>query len=199
MNPTRCILILFGAIVALIISTSFILSYSNLAETAIEAGISPLLAPMWPVCLDAFLLAGSLFILRANLVQESAQPGWAVLLLFTGVSTLFNVYHSPQNVFSQAAHAVPPIALCISLELLMMILKSDLMREAPKKEKEPEKVEEVPKKEPKKLREPKKQTENRDDEVRKWFNDNPEGSVNKCKTELGMSWNYVNKLRKEMN
>lgn len=203
LTPTRVILLLFGAIVALIISTSFVLSYSNLAETAIEAGISPLLAPMWPVCLDAFLLAGSLFILRANLVQESASPGWAVLLVFTGVSTLFNVYHSPQNIFAQAAHAVPPIALCISLELLMMILKSDLMREAPKKENEPEnipeKVEETPKKEPKKLREPKKVTENRDDEVRNWFIDNPDGSVNKCRTELGMTWNYVNKVRKEMS
>lgn len=179
MSPTRFILVLFGSIVCLIISTAFVLSYANLVETAIEAGISPLLAPMWPVCLDAFLLAGSLFILRANLLGETPLPGWAVLLVFTGVSTAFNVYHSPENLVARAAHAVPPIALCVSLELLMMILKSDLTRETKADEPTIEVVEE-----PEEV-----------EKVRRYFELNPGTSVNKARQELKMSWKRVNEIK----
>ena len=179
MSPTRFILVLFGSIVCLIISTAFVLTYANLVETAIEAGISPLLAPMWPVCLDAFLLAGSLFILRANLLGETPTPGWAVLLVFTGVSTAFNVYHSPENFAARAAHAVPPIALCVSLELLMMILKSDLTRETKVDEPTIEPVEE-----PEEV-----------EKVRLYFEQNPGASVNKARQELKMSWKRVNEIK----
>ena len=180
MSPTRFILVLFGSIVCLIISTAFVLSYANLVETAIEAGISPLLAPMWPVCLDAFLLAGSLFILRANLLGETPTPGWAVLLVFTGVSTAFNVYHSPENLVARAAHAVPPIALCVSLELLMMILKSDLTRETKADEPRIEPVEE-----PEEV-----------EKVRLYFESNPGTSVNKARQDLKMSWKRVNEIKR---
>ena len=183
MSPTRFILVLFGSIVCLIISTAFVLSYANLVETAIEAGISPLLAPMWPVCLDAFLLAGSLFILRANLLGETPTPGWGVLLVFTGVSTAFNVYHSPENLVARAAHAVPPIALCVSLELLMMILKSDLTRETKADEPTIEVVEE-----PEEV-----------EKVRNYFELNPGTSVNKARQELKMSWKRVNEIKRELD
>ena len=186
MSPTRFILLLFGSIVCLIISTAFVLSYANLVETAIEAGISPLLAPMWPVCLDAFLLAGSLFILRANLLGETPLPGWAVLLVFTGVSTAFNVYHSPTDFAARAAHAVPPIALCVSLELLMMILKSDLTRETKVEEvsiePSPNTIEVV--EEPEEV-----------EKVRLYFELNPGTSVNKARQDLKMSWKRVNEIK----
>jgi len=133
MNPIKLISYSFGIIVFLILVSSFTLSYANLAESAIDAGIEPLLAPMWPLCLDLFLAGSSLYILRSNLLSEDPTPGWAVLIIFTAVSTAFNVIHSPDNLTAQSTHAVPPIALCISLELLMMILKSDLSRtEEPK-------------------------------------------------------------------
>ena len=179
MSPTRFILLLFGSIVCLIISTAFVLSYANLVETAIEAGISPLLAPMWPICLDSFLLCSSLFILRSNLLNEDSRIGWAVLLVFTGVSTAFNVYHSPENFAARAAHAVPPIALCVSLELLMMILKSDLTRETKVVEPTVEPVEE-----PEEV-----------EKVRRYFELNPGTSVNKARQELKMSWKRVNEIK----
>ena len=179
MSPTRFILVLFGSIVCLIISTAFVLSYANLVETAIEAGISPLLAPAWPLLLDSFLLAASLFILRANLLNEDPKIGWIVLLTFTGVSTAFNVYHSPENFVARAAHAVPPIALCVSLELLMMILKSDLTRETKSDEPTVEVVEE-----PEEV-----------EKVRLYFESNPGTSVNKARQELKMSWKRVNEIK----
>jgi len=186
MSPTRFILVLFGSIVCLIISTAFVLSYANLVETAIEAGISPLLAPAWPLLLDSFLLAASLFILRANLLNEDSRIGWLVLLVFTGVSTAFNVYHSPEDFAARAAHAVPPIALCVSLELLMMILKSDLTRETKVEEvsiePSPNTIEVV--EEPEEV-----------EKVRLYFESNPGTSVNKARQDLKMSWKRVNEIK----
>ena len=106
--------------------TAFILSFANLRVAAVEAGIQPVLSWAWPICLDCLLIAGSLMILRANLRQEDSRLGWSVLLVFTGSSVAFNIVHSPPDIVSQVAHAVPPIALCVSIELLMTIIKSDV-------------------------------------------------------------------------
>jgi predicted XRE-type DNA-binding protein len=117
---------LTGMAVLLIAGCAFALSFFNLQAAALQAGISPWLSWLWPVCIDALLIAGSLMILRSSLRNESPWVGWIVLLSFTLVSTIFNVLHSPADVVSQAAHAVPPVALCVSIELLMMCIKSDL-------------------------------------------------------------------------
>lgn len=117
---------LTGLAVLIIAGCAFALSFFNLQAAALEAGISPWLSWLWPLTVDALLIAGSLMILRSNLRNESPWVGWSVLLSFTLVSTIFNVLHSPADVISQAAHAVPPVALCVSIELLMMCIKSDL-------------------------------------------------------------------------
>ena len=117
---------LTGLAVLIIAGCAFALSFFNLQAAALEAGISPWLSWLWPLTVDALLIAGSLMILRSNLRNESPWVGWMVLLSFTLVSTIFNVLHSPADVISQAAHAVPPVALCVSIELLMMCIKSDL-------------------------------------------------------------------------
>ena len=184
MNPLRVIFGSFGIMVAIILASSFALSYANLKETALEAGIEPILSPLWPLTLDCFLVLASLFILRANLMKESPAPGWAVLLVFTGVSTAFNVIHSPDNLLARASHAIPPIALCVSLELLMMILKSDLSVIA-----EPEKKPETPKRN---LRTPKNETDNL---IEAYFLDHPEASINRARKDLGISWKTVNDYR----
>jgi hypothetical protein len=118
---------LTGIAVLIIAVSAFGLSFFNLQAAALEAGISPWLSWLWPVCIDALLIAGSLMILRSSLREESPVIGWSVLISFTAVSTAFNVLHSPEGLTSQAAHAVPPVALCVSIELLMMTIRSDLM------------------------------------------------------------------------
>jgi hypothetical protein len=110
---------------------SFALSFCNLQEAALQAGINPWLAWMWPLCIDAVLIGGSLMILRSSLKKESSLVGWAVLLSFTCISTAFNVLHSPEDIVSRSAHAIPPIALCVSVELLMIIIRSDLRTTSP--------------------------------------------------------------------
>ena len=127
-KPLTIISYVFGIIVGIIIVSSFALSFTNLNEAAIEAGVPTYLSPLFPLSVDLFLLVSSIFILRANLVGESAAPGWSVLLLFTAISVIFNVVHSPAGIMSRSLHAVPPIALCISMELFMLVIKGDIKR-----------------------------------------------------------------------
>lgn len=129
MNPLKVILYIFGIIVSIIIISAFILSFTNLNAAAIEAGIPESLAWLFPLNLDLFLLCASIFILYGNLTGESTKIGWIVLVAFTGVSTAFNMAHSPVDSLSRVSHAVSPIALCISVELLMLILHYTIKHE----------------------------------------------------------------------
>lgn len=113
-------------IISIIMVCAFVLSFANLQAGAVQAGITPWLAWAWPVCIDALLIAGSLMILRSSLKQESTLFGWLVVVTFTGVSICFNIAHSPGDIVSQAAHAVPPITLMVSIEMFTMIIRSDL-------------------------------------------------------------------------
>jgi len=119
---------LTGVLVLIIALCAFALSFFNLQEAATDAGINPYLSWLWPLCIDALLVAGSLMILRSSLLNESTRPGWSVLLSFTIVSIAFNTIHSPPDIISCAAHAIPPIALCISIELFMLTIESDLTK-----------------------------------------------------------------------
>lgn len=115
-----------GFLTLIVAFSSFFLSFANLRESAVEAGFSPLLAWCWPICIDALLISGSLMVLRANVQGSRAAFGWGVLLVYTGISTGFNIAHSPEGWLYQASHAIPPISLCISIEVLMSIIRSDL-------------------------------------------------------------------------
>ncbi len=123
------ILYMTGVSVLIIASCSFLLSFFNLQATAIQAGINTYLSWAWPICIDCLLIAGSLMILYSSIRNEPTYMGWLVLLGFTLVSTLFNIAHSPSDLLSQAAHAVPPLALCVSIELLMMCVRSHIHQE----------------------------------------------------------------------
>lgn len=117
-----------GIISVIVMMCAFLLSFCNLQAMAIESGINPWLSWAWPVCVDALLIAGSLMILRASLRLETTYFGWFVLAAFTAVSTAFNIAHSPGELLSRAAHAIPPLALMVSVEAFTRIIKSDLQK-----------------------------------------------------------------------
>jgi len=118
---------LTGVLTIVVLLCSFILSFSNLRYAAELSRIDPVLTWAWPVCIDSLLVSGSLLILRNSLRQESTRFGWIVLSIFTLVSILFNVAVSPNNLLSQASHAIPPITLMVSVEILLSIVRSDLL------------------------------------------------------------------------
>lgn len=184
MNHNRFIQVIFGSLFVIISGASFALSYMNLMAAAIEAGIIPLLAPLWPLCLDAFIVMSSLFILQANLNNESNLWGWIALLLSTVASVGFNIAHSPVDLFSQAAHAIPPVMLCASLELLMIRIKRDLL----KSQRDSEEMENplavqytIPQEKVQKVLE--------------WFTENPGGKIEDARKSLRMSHATVSKCR----
>ena len=76
-------------------SCSFVLSFSNLRSSAVQAGFDPLLAWCWPICIDALLISGSLMVLRGSVQGLSTLLGWGVLASYTAISTGFNIAHSP--------------------------------------------------------------------------------------------------------
>jgi len=119
-----------AGLVLVIAIGAFILSFVNLRLQAIESGIPENLAFMWAVVIDALLISGSLMILRSGLRGERALSGWSVLFVFTGVSVFFNATHAPDSIIARIAHIVPPIALCISIEMVMQCIRSDLQHDA---------------------------------------------------------------------
>ncbi|MDX8551777.1 hypothetical protein KHC33_04100 [Methanospirillum sp. J.3.6.1-F.2.7.3] len=68
---------------------------------------------------------------RVTSIPESTHPS-GVKICFDSytrssvISTGFNIAHSPGGFLYQASHAIPPISLCISVEVLMNIIRSDL-------------------------------------------------------------------------
>ncbi|MBN1166298.1 MAG: DUF2637 domain-containing protein [Methanospirillaceae archaeon] len=178
--------IIFAGLFSVITVSAFALSYVNLVATAIDAGIPPLLSPLWPLALDLFIVMGSLFVLQASLNQEQAIEGWIVILSFTLVSTAFNVSHSPSDLMSQAAHALPPLALCASLELLMIRLRRDLMTPSNFEYQSNLRVDDVT------------ETQFPDFKVSKvhsWFTENPEGTIESARKELRMGYTTVRDIK----
>ena len=183
-NHTRFIQIIFAFLFCIITISAFALSYVNLTAAAIEAGIIPVLAPLWPLCLDAFIVMGSIFVLQANLNHEPSWPGWITLLCFTVISTAFNIAHSPPGYLSQAAHALPPIALCASLELLMIRIKRDLLASQRVTEDPEYTLSNQDPISPEKVQ-----------KVREWFTVNPGGTIEQARKALGLGWSTVRNCR----
>ncbi len=130
-NFERWIPDLTGLLTIIVLLCSFILSFSNLRYAAEISKIDPVLTWAWPLCIDSLLVSGSLLILRNSIRRESTRFGWLVLSVFTGISIAFNVAVSPSNLLSQASHAVPPVTLMVSIEILMSIVRSDLAGKIP--------------------------------------------------------------------
>ena len=126
-NLEKSIPNLTGILVLVIAICSFALSFYNLQAAASESGINFYLSYLFPITVDCLMIAASLMILRSNIRGESSRIGWTVLVTFTLVSIVFNVSQSDYLPLSVFSHCIPPISLCISTELLMMIIRSDLV------------------------------------------------------------------------
>lgn len=115
-------------LVLVIVAASFALSYTALVELSIAAGIPATLAPLWPLCLDAFMAVASLVVLRRELDGQPTRWAWTVVGAVTVLSIAFNVVHAPHNLISQAVYALPPAVVFASFEMLMSLIKMDIRR-----------------------------------------------------------------------
>jgi len=117
------------AVVIFIAAGSFIISYNNLHESALQMGIPPVFAVIFPITIDAFLLVSTLFVLYAGQKGVSSVEGWTFLIIYTFASIAFNIHMAPKDIWSQAGFAMCPIGLCVALHFLMRILEIEMVYE----------------------------------------------------------------------
>lgn len=130
MNDKKAVRIawLAAALVFLVSAIAFILSYHALRDVASQNGITGWLAYLWPLLIDFSLVVFSLAILRANLYRESAKWPWLLVTLFTAATVTFNLIHAPDNPIAQSVAVVAPVALFLSFETLVQMLRSEIRR-----------------------------------------------------------------------
>ncbi|MCT9091626.1 DUF2637 domain-containing protein [Streptomyces sp. ASQP_92] len=124
----RTVLIVAGAVIAVLTAGAFALSYAHLADVAGQHGLgsSPVRRWAWPATLDAFIVAGELLMLRAGLRHVTDR--WAIAatvigsvgsisLNVAGVSGANNTDTVP--FLDYVVAAVPPLAAMLAFAVLM--------------------------------------------------------------------------------
>lgn len=150
---------------------------------ALEMGIPVYLAWFFPLCIDMFLIACSIFILYADeKCPEEAKEGWIFLIGYTALSIWYNVLHSPAEFWYQVGFAICPVSLCVSLHIFIKVVKHERRTST-----EPS-IEPV---------EPKKNTVELTNEAQLYFSMHPEASINQARKDLKISWQKA-KAAKEL-
>lgn len=117
-----------ATLVLLLACASFVLSYDALYRTALANGITPALAWLWPLCLDAAMVTVSLAVLRNSLLQERTWYQWLLAIAFTAASVTVNAIHAPATTLARFVFALAPTVTFIAFELLMQQIKSEARR-----------------------------------------------------------------------
>lgn len=104
---------------------SFALSYMAMRELARSSGaVVSGLDILWPLVVDFAMIVFGTVALFKTLKQQSSWRQRALVILFSGLSILFNVLHSPNRWQSQLVAAMPPFALVLALESLIGMISS---------------------------------------------------------------------------
>ena len=134
-TENKAISIISTLLVFALAAVAFVLSFDALSALAESNGISPELAPLFPLAVDGFILAAALAALRANLRGASAWFPSVLVGAFTVTSIALNVAHSngilaiPRPWLATVVAAVPPVALFLALELAFVQIRSDVERQ----------------------------------------------------------------------
>ncbi|MFG2719699.1 DUF2637 domain-containing protein [Streptomyces sp. NPDC048416] len=124
----RTVLIVAGAVIAVLTAGAFALSYAHLADVAGQHGLgsSPVRRWAWPATLDAFIVAGELLMLRAGLRHVTDR--WAIAATVIGsvgsislnVAGVSGANHADAVPFlDYVVAAVPPLAAMLAFAVLM--------------------------------------------------------------------------------
>jgi hypothetical protein len=110
-----------GVVIVALTVAAFWLSYAHLAEIAMAHGLSGARAWAWPACLDAFIVAGELLMLRAALAGRIDR--WAIALTASGSlgSIALNVWGvgTSAQTLDYVVAGVPPTAALLAFGVLM--------------------------------------------------------------------------------
>lgn len=128
MNAQKLISLATGVLVFFLAACAFTLSYDALRQVALAAGVNPLLAYLWPLSIDSFMVAACLSSLRASLQGERAWLAWGLVAVFTCLSILFNVSHILPLLPAWLVFAIPPLVVFLAFELLTAQLRGAILR-----------------------------------------------------------------------
>ena len=113
-------------------AVSFVGSYTAARVYAANHGIDATVASWIPVSVDGFILLGITVVFAASLVGDSA--GWVrfLILVFTGISVLFNVAHITETQDTTLQHyllgAIFPVIVFLSAEVASHQIRAYISR-----------------------------------------------------------------------
>jgi hypothetical protein len=119
-----------SALVFVVAVLAFVVSFEAISNFAVQVGAFPhSLRYCAPLLVDSFTAAATLVILWISLTGEKlaaawdAWYAWALIAAATCVSVAINVAHAPDTHAARLVAAVPPIALLLAVELLMILAR----------------------------------------------------------------------------
>jgi Protein of unknown function (DUF2637) len=118
-----------SALVVVVAVLAFVVSFEAISDFAVQVGAFPRnLRYCAPLLVDSFTAAATLVILWLSLTGQrlatawDAWYAWALIGTATCVSAI-NVAHAPDTNAARLVAAVPPIALLLAVELLMILAR----------------------------------------------------------------------------
>jgi Protein of unknown function (DUF2637) len=119
-----------SALVFAVAALAFVVSFEAISDFAVQVGaFPPSLRYCAPLLVDSFTAAATMVILWLSLSGEKlatawdACYAWALIAAATCVSVAINVAHAPPTDAARLVAAVPPIALLLAVELLMILAR----------------------------------------------------------------------------
>jgi hypothetical protein len=119
-----------SALVFAVAALAFVVSFEAISDFAVQVGAFPhSLRYCAPLLVDSFTAAATLVILWISLTGQpmatawDAWYAWALIATATCVSVAINVAHAPDTDAARLVAAVPPIALLLAVELLMILAR----------------------------------------------------------------------------
>jgi hypothetical protein len=124
---------LVGAVAALVLAIAalaYLVSFEAISDFAVQVGAFPA-GLRWcaPLLVDSFTTAATLVVLWISLTDGGmgrafdAWYAWALIAGATAASVAINVAHAPERQAAQLVAALPPMALLLSVELLMLVAR----------------------------------------------------------------------------
>jgi hypothetical protein len=124
---------LVGAVAALVVAIAalaYLVSFEAISDFAVQVGAFPA-GLRWcaPLLVDSFTTAATLVVLWISLSDArigrafDAWYAWALIAGATAASVAINVAHAPDRQAAQLVAALPPVALLLSVELLMLVAR----------------------------------------------------------------------------
>src|SRR4030095_12581257 len=105
--------------VIVLAAAAFTLSYDALHQLALDSGVRPAVAWLWPVVIDGTIVVALLTVLAAKRTATRAGYPWALAGLFSAASVAFTTAHAPDRPVAQLVFAMAPVALVLTTHLLM--------------------------------------------------------------------------------